>query len=335
MKLFKRVSGRSAAVRSICLGLGLVFAATQFGPALAATPGASGLSISPLRTELTINPGKSDKISITLKNITGGPVLAKASILDFTSDNATGNPKIITNPNNNDPNSIRSFITNLPNVPLATNETTTISIPVLAPANAVPGAYYGLIEYQAIPQVNNTTSGNNKVALSAGVSSLVFITVPGNLIERMELKAIHIYSDVEGNNEGLLFTSPPKTAGVELLNLGNGFEKPFGHVSLEDMSGKTIYSYELNGSVTRGIVLPGSGRIFKNPLKNIQSPGRYTLEASVSYGSGSAILIGKKTFWYLPVWLIVVIVLILLLLVGLALLARRRYRRSTDKRYRS
>ncbi|HEY5152464.1 MAG TPA: hypothetical protein VII55_00660, partial [Candidatus Saccharimonadales bacterium] len=274
-----------------------------------------------------------DKIDITLKNITGGPITAKVKVQDFESDNDTGNPKIITDPNNKSPASIRNFLVGLDNVPLATGEQRTFSVPVQAPNNASPGAYYGLVEYQAVPGNNANPAGNSKVALSAAVSQLVFITVPGNITERMQINAIHIYRDKAGTKEGVFFTSIPKTVGVDLKNLGNGFAKPFGHVSLQNSSGKEIYAYELNGNITRGIVLPNSSRNFKNPIQNIKRPGRYSIVTSISYGTGSAILTGKKTFWYIPPWVPFVLIVIVLILAGLAWLARRRYKRGSTRHY--
>ncbi|HSX45790.1 MAG TPA: hypothetical protein VLG27_02165 [Candidatus Saccharimonadia bacterium] len=301
--------------------------------ATAAGGSASGLSISPLRQEITLKPGQADKIDITLKNITGGPVTAKASVVDFESDNVTGNPKIITDPNFKSPASIAPFLIGLGNVNLATGEQRSFSIPVQAPSNAAPGAYYGLIEYLAVPQnPGQAGGGNNKVALSAAVSQLVFITVPGNITERMQLTAIHIYTTKDGNKEGVFFTKKPEAAGVELKNLGNGFATPFGRVTLTNSTGKTVYSYELNGGVTRGLVLPDSSRVFRNALKNIGGPGRYTLTASVSYGNGSAILTGKKTFWYIPTWLPFVLIAVVVLLLAAAYLARRRYRKGNRGR---
>ncbi|HEX4774687.1 MAG TPA: hypothetical protein VH234_04170 [Candidatus Saccharimonadales bacterium] len=327
---WKRALLALASVPVLLLSTGLTAQA-----ATAPSGSASGLSISPLRQEVTLKPGQADKIDITLKNITGGPITAKAKVQDFESDNVDGNPKLITDPNQNSPNSIRNFLVGLGDIQLAVNEQRSFSIPVQAPANAAPGAYFGLVEFQAVPNNSSASAGgNNKVALSAAVSQLVFITVPGNIVSRMQLNAIHIYKDTGGNNEGLFFTKIPKAAGVELRNLGNGFATPFGRVTLTNSTGKTIYSYELNGGVTRGLVLPNSNRVFRNPLKGISRPGRYTLTASVSYGSGSAILTGKKTFWYIPAWLPFVVIIIVLVLVGIILLARRRFKRANASRAR-
>ncbi len=322
----KRVFVSSSVIILAILSGGLV--------AHAATGGASGLSISPLRQELTLKPGQADKIDVTLKNITGGPVIAKAYVRDFQSDNTTGNPKVITDPKIKSSASISPFIVGIEDVPLAVGEQKTISIPVQAPDNAVPGAYYGLIEYQAVPQnADGTANTNNQVALSASVSQLVFITVPGNSSYKMAITAIHIYKDKAGTNEGIFFTHVPSTIGIEMRNIGNAFATPFGHVSLQNSEGKEIYSYEMNGSITRGIVLPNSSRIFKDPIKNITRPGRYTIVANLSYGSGSAILTAKKSFWYIPAWVMFVTAGVIVLLVVAAVLVRRRYTREAPRRF--
>lgn len=302
---------------------------------LAVAAGSSGLSISPLRQSLTLKPGQAGKIDVTLKNITGGPIIAKAKVQDFESDNITGNPEIITDSNVKSPASIRNFLVGLGDVPLATGEQTSFSIPVQAPANAAPGAYYGLLEYQAVPVSANNPNGNNVVSLSAAVSQLVFITVPGNVTQILQINKIHVYHNKNGTNEGLFFSSPPQAAGIELHNTGNAFATPFGTIVLQNSGGKTIDTYELNGSITQSLMLPNSTRIFVNPLKNIKHPGRYTLIANISYGKGSAILIGKKTFWYIQTWLIIVVIIVILALIGLVWLAWRRYaKHSTARQHR-
>jgi hypothetical protein len=342
MKLNIRGRSRAAYLKPVLITLGLsaaiallngltVSAATSSLPTSGA---ASGLSISPLRQDLTLKPGQADKIDITLKNITGGPIIAQVGVRDFESDNVTGNPKIITNTSYKDPASISNFLIGLGNVPLAIGEQKTFSIPVQAPSNAVPGAYYGLVTYQAVPQSSAGAAGNNKVALSAAVSQLVFITVPGNVNQRLQLNAIHVYRQKTVSGEGVFFTKPPQSIGVELHNYGNGFATPFGTVIIKNSEGKQVYSYELNGGITRGLMLPNSSRIFVNPLKNIKHPGRYTVTVNASYGSGSDILTGKKTFWYIQSWLLIAIVVIIILLILAVVAVRLRYKRVTTRRYR-
>jgi hypothetical protein len=321
----------------VCLSLFLLISTTAvFKNSYAADPpgSASGLSISPLRQDLTLKPGQASAIDITLKNITGGPIIAKAAVKDFQSDNSTGNPQIITNPNYSDPASIKSFLVGLGSVPLAVGEEKTFEIPVQAPSNASPGAYYGLIAYQAVPESNTSTGGNNDVALSAAVGQLVFITVPGNVNQSLQINAIHIYKDKQGADEGgVLFTKPPKSVGIGLHNYGNAFATPFGTIIVQK-SGKQIYSYELNGGITRGLLLPNSSRIFKNAISKVKSPGHYTVIVNASYGSGSDILTAKKSFWYVPMWLIIATVIVVILIVLAIFMLSRKFKKSGKKHYR-
>lgn len=300
------------------------------------SPGsASGLSISPLRQQLTLTPGEYSQATVTLKNITGGPVTAIPTLRDFTSDGVDGNPKIISNPNEASPSSIKNFILNLDKISLATGEQKTFSIGIHIPSNASPGAYFGLIEYQAVPVNNGSQAGqNSKVALTAAVSQLLFITIPGNVTQLMQIKSINVYHDSKGTEEGIFFTSPPKSIGINLANLANAFEQPFGTVQIQRSGGKVVGNYQVNNGITRGIVLPNSTRVFINPIKGISTPGPYTVVASITYGSGgSSILVAKKTFWYIPMWLIIVALLIIFILIGIVAFFYRRYKRGRVSKY--
>jgi hypothetical protein len=332
----KRVNGASFFSRSLVGLLLVLLLLLSVSPGVSNAASASGLSISPLRQNLTLNSGQAGEVSITLKNITGGPVIAKAKVQDFESDGVTGNPKIISNPNQVSSASIRNFLVGLGDVRLATGQQVSFTIPVQAPNNAAPGAYYGLIEYQAVPvdSSGSPTGNSSVVALSAAVSQLVFITVPGKVSDHAQINAIDIYSDKAGTNAGIFFTHPPKMVGVAMQNVGNAFVTPFGNVTLQNTEHKSVYSYELNGGITRGLMLPNSTRIFKNQIQNITRPGRYTVAVSASYGNGSVILVGTKSFWYIPIWLLIIFIVIILALIGVVWWIRRRYKRTTNRHNR-
>lgn len=298
------------------------------------TPSGSGLSISPTLSQFTLKPGQADKLDITLKNITQNKINAQAYINDFTSDGRTGNPQIITNTNQASPNSIRKFVVGLDNVPLDVGQQKVETLALQIPAGTPPGAYYGIIRYKAVPAGTNAPAPG-QVALSASVGTIVLITVPGNIKQQVELTNVLVYSG-EGPDQhsGTIFFDKPSQAGVEIRNLGNGFAVPFGTVQVQSTFGKTVYTYQLNNTTPRGNVLPSSNRIFTNALKNITRPGRYTVTANVAYGSGSSVLVMKKTFWYIPTWLLIVILIVLLVLIGIALKAYRRYRKDVKRSYR-
>ena len=291
----------------------------------AQTPSGSGLSISPTISEYTIKPGNSASVTITLKNITVDDVVAKGTVNDFTSDNTTGNPKIITDPNITTPNSIKKFVSNIDDVPLAKGQQKKIVLGLDIPKNTPPGAYFGIIRYRAVPKAL-AAPGPGQVALTASVGSIVLITVPGNLREQVKVEGLKVY---RGARSGSFFIKPPDSIGITITNFGNGFVKPFGTVEVHDVFNKTVATYQFNNPKQPGNILPNSTRTFQNHIKGINKIGRYTVEASVSYGNGSQVLTLKKDFWYIPLWLVVILLTILGALVFLALRAYRRHRRGS------
>lgn len=290
-------------------------------------PTGSGLSISPTVSEFTLKPGASANLTITLKNITVDDVTAVGAVNDFTSDNSTGNPKIITNSSTPGPNSIRNFVLNLNNVALKRGDQKNLTLGLRVPANTPPGAYYGIIRYRAVPAGSNAP-GPGQVALTASVGTIVLITVPGNIREQVQAKDLHIY---RGATDGSFFFGPPTKIGVEIKNFGNGFIKPFGTVEVHNMFKKTVLTYQFNNPKEPGNILPNSERVFTNNIKGISQFGRYTATASISYGSGSQVLILTKNFWYVPLWMVIVLLVVLAVLVFLAYRAYRRYNR--DKKH--
>ncbi|HMT19263.1 MAG TPA: hypothetical protein PKD20_02180 [Candidatus Saccharibacteria bacterium] len=289
----------------------------------AQTQGSNGLSITPTRFEFTIERGKSDLASIQIKNVTDQPILAKAFINDFEADGNTGNPKlIIDDSRERSSSSIKDFVLGLEDVEVPGGETKVVNLPIQIPENAAPSAYYGAIRFQsAKPNSDEITSP--QVALNASVAALVLIEVPGDITEKVEISSIGAYLD---DKKGTIFTKKPMKVGIEVNNLGNGFSKPFGKVSVSGPWGKgEVLSYELNNTDPRGNVLPNSKRLFLNDLSGVSLPGRYTITANISHGRGGQVLTATTSFWFIPSWLIIVLAVLLLALVIAAVYVYRKY----------
>jgi hypothetical protein len=309
--------------RLLAFGLSTIFVFNSLAGAAAAqsSQGGSGLSISPLHNQLKLDPGASANIQLSIKNITQNAVLAKAYVNDFTADNESGTPILVTDTKQQVPTSIKKFV-KPQDVPLEVGEKKQVTVPVNIPADASPGAYYGIVRYRAIPS-GAKAPGEGEVSLSASVGTIVLIQVKGNLKEQAQLSSLKVY---QGDDSGTIFLQKPNKVGVEISNLGNSFIQPFGKVVVTNSSGKQVYSYEINNSQPRANVLPGSKRTFKDPIKNISKPGRYKVTASITYGDGSNVLVSQKTIWYLTGWMLAVILGILIALILLTFFAYRRYR---------
>jgi hypothetical protein len=288
----------------------------------------SGLQISPTRHELSVDAGTKKTVTISLKNVSGAKVNAKAIINDFESDDATGTPKLLTKAGQSSPASIKKLVTNLEDVPLDKDQVKDIAVTIAVPANASPGAYYGVIRFQAVP-VDADNDGN--VSLTASVGTIMLIEVPGEIRESMEVLSIKAE---KGGKSSFFFTSAPDKMAVQVKNTGNSFLKPFGKVTITKGS-KEIYSYELNNTDPRGNVLPDSTRTFRDDIKNIGGFGRYKAVANLGFGDGGEVVTVNATFWLIPLWLLVVIIALLVgLVLGIVMitLKLRKHRHGFRKR---
>lgn len=301
----------------------LLFNAIPFASAQQ-SPSGSGLSISPTISQYTIKPGGNQSLTITLKNVTVDAVVAKGEVDDFKADNLTGNPQIITNSTVQSPNSIKPFVQNLDNVPLAKGQQKQVIIGLDIPTGTPAGAYYGVIRYRAVPG-NAAVSGPGQVALTASVGTIVLITVPGNIRTQVHVDGLQVY---RGARSSTFFIKPPDKVGIKITNYGNGFIQPFGNIEVHDMFNKSVANFPINNPKQLGNILPNSSRTFTHNFSGIKKIGRYTVLASVSYGNGGQVLTIQKTFWYIPIWLIILILIILAGLLFLAVRSWRAYKRG-------
>lgn len=289
--------------------------------------GGNGLQISPTRTELSLSPGESKPFDITVKNITGGNLRAEVSINDFESDGVTGNPQIIIDDSVRTPTSIFNFIDNLKSVELKSGETKRLTFNVNIPEDATPGAYYGVVRYAVIPEGGVFSDRERQLALNASVGHLVLIEVAGDITEQMQVEDLSIGKS--GNNNeiktGSFFFSSPDKSLLTINNLGNGFSRPFGDITITRMFGGEVHKAEVNNVEPRGIVLPQSTRVFTNDIEGIKIPGRYTATAVIAYGNGGEVVTYKTSFWYLPIWLLLILAAII---AALAAWIYRRYKKQ-------
>ncbi len=299
-------------------GMGLGFAQEQ---------GGSGVQISPTRTEMSVQPGEQKDFDISVKNVTQGPITVKSYFNDFESDNVTGEPKIIVDPNRQLPNSMKGFVKGLSDFDLAKDETKQVKLTVDVPADATPGGYYGVVRFAAVPKGENTDEANTQVSLTASVASLLFVEVSGNITEQIQIDSVKVFKDDKG---GTIFFSPPNKSEIAITNKGNSFAKPFGRITVS-RGNSEVYAYELNNKEPRGTVLPNSSRTFSDEIKNVDKFGRYTVQASVSHGQGGEVIIQSTSFWFIPIWMVVLAAVLLISLIAGAVVTYRRMGKKRRK----
>lgn len=286
---------RTGRVIAVCLLLISAFPAASFAQTTK-SPVGNGFRISPVRSEFTIEKGKSQTFTITLENPSSTPLTAHPVVNDFiASEDEGGEPRLILDPDTVVPrNDFKRLVSPLDDVIIPGNQRKEIKVTISVPSYAEAGGYYGAIRF--IPVIPSEEGRN--VALTASIGSIVLVQVPGDIREQLTLLQLSAAQDKTPRG---FFIGGNVSVLTRLKNTGNIHVKPFGKVQIKNMFGKVIYEYEFNNTDPRANVLPDSIRKFIDPIPNKHWFGRYTIVSNLTYGTGGGNLLSQKaTFWYFP-----------------------------------
>lgn len=199
---------------------------------------AAGITISPLKFEMTVQPGvqKSDVIKLT--NNTDGPITLYSSKEDFVAGDETGRPKFVASKDQtSETYSLANWIRiENENLTLAKGETREVRFTVQAPANAEPGGHYGAVFFS--PGV----AGQSQVSVVQRLGVLLLVNVPGNVEVRGEMTKFTAGTkdDKEVFSESSSFDAFPIDFQTQFENAGNTHLKPLGKIELVDENGEIL-----------------------------------------------------------------------------------------------
>ncbi len=276
--------------------------------------GGDNLRISPLRSELSIKPGETGKVTVYLQNLTTQTVNFKAINNDFIAGSKEdGMPDIILDENEYAPiHSLKRFMQPIENMQLAPGERKAVDVVINVPQNAQAGGYFGAIRFAPA-----LADGSSSVSVSGSVTSLILMTVPGNLVENLSVKQFGVQQN--GKTATRFSNSKDIKALIRLENKGNVHVAPFGEVFVEKGK-KVIYSAKINDTTPKGLILPDSVRKWEVPLKDIGSFGKYKVTAVVSYGGSNQTMTMEQTIWIIPAAFIIGAIVILLAIIVIVFL---------------
>lgn len=296
-------------------------------PAFAASSisnNANTLKITPLRTDLTIAPGKSGIVTVKLSNLTKTAMTVQVIENDFISGDENGTPALILDANQYAPtHSLKRYMVPLQNITVPAGTTQPVTVTINVSADAQPGGYFGAVRFVPI-----STGASQSVNLNASAASLILMTVPGNAVEKLNMTNFDIQ---QNGKDGANFRDPSNLQlFVRFTNGGNLQEAPFGNISVTQGK-KVVYSYAFNNADPRQEILPDSARRWTIPLKNIGAFGYYTVNATFTYGKNNQTIDVTKSFWVIP-WYIIIgsivgIVVIVAIIVAIWLFLRTYKRR--------
>lgn len=321
-------------VISAVVGLAVLFLAANNLPATAApatqAPGqaSQALEIAPPVITLTANPGQTLTAQISLRGVSKDKLLVTGEINDFVAAGEDGTPKLLLDPGEESPYSLKPWVSPLPQLMLEPRQVKNMPVTIKVPATAAPGGYYGVVRFTGTaPQLKDTG-----VALSASLGSLILVRVNGQAKESLKIEE---FSANSSGVKGSLFESLPIGFVERIKNDGNVHEQPAGQITITDMFNKKVATVNVN--LPPRNILPGSIRKFEQPLDsgvlgNTMLFGKYQADLKLTYADGTQSVAGSITFWVIPYKLII---LIIVGLIGGFFLLRfliRRYNRRIISR---
>ncbi len=314
----------------------------------------NGLGISP-RRDYTIKAGDQIKDSLFVSNLSRNQDLTvNIRMVDFSAEGETGAPALDLRPDAPETSwSIRPFITIQKSVKVAAGKSAEIPITIAIPAGQGAGSYYSAVEFAA-----QNSETKQKLNISATSATLLFVTVPGDTFEQLNIKKFGAYvpelDGTGGEYRSWFFSAKPEAFAYLLENKGNVAERPQGSILIRNMFGDQV-KLIVRANPKDQLALINQTRRFDTCIEGDNTsketgtsvstepqvavckspklwPGRYTANLDLFYGmngNNSKEVIGVTSFWYLPWWFLVT-VLVLLLLLGTFVWAM--YRKITRRR---
>lgn len=305
----------------------LLFSGVQPSAASAAQDTtANTLKVMPVRSDIEISPGERKTVPVSVVNLTGGPILVRPIANDFVAGDERGTPALILDEKEfASTHSLKRFMAPFKDVTIPAKQTRVIDVVITVPANAQAGGYFGAVRFAP-----TDPDGGGQVNLSPSVASIILLTVPGEMVEKLTLTNFDVKQD--GRASWYYTSGKGIQASFRLENKGSAQMGPFGRVSVKK-GDKVVYEYDFNNKEPRDMVLPNSARLWDVPLDKIDGFGRYTVSATLSYGKKNQTIEVAETFWIItPTAMIVggvALVALLLLIVALWLFIRSRKKRAS------
>jgi hypothetical protein len=272
-----------------------VFAVMFLSPLFPAVANAQvGISLYPIKFDVTIAPGQSYSDTVTVINPNSFPIGVQPQVQNI----AGGNQGSIALENTDVPHGLSSWIT-IDKTPftLAANEQKQVPFTITVPANGQPGGNYGAILFEGL---SSGTSTGSSVGVSGRVGSVVLVNVPGA-------------ADATGKID--TFTGPSGYVSRGPLNFsftvednGNTYFTPTGQITL---SGPLLPKTTL--PFTPGIIFPGYNRIYSAAWQGLYAFGPMTATLSLTIPDSGTLT--KTIVFFMFPWQEAVGIIILVIVV--------------------
>lgn len=275
---------------------------------------AYALTVSPVKIEITADPGQTLRGEIELFNEQQETKTFYVSYENFESRGDSGAPYFIGSKNG-----LATWVSTAPEVTLASGERIQIPYTISIPTTAKPGGYFAAIFFGSQP---TRGTGGGEVTIGGKIGVLVLLKVSGDVEESAGL------IDFSALNSQRFFSQLPVVLEYGFNNTGGDRVVPRGEIKIKNTLQFT--SVTLRANENEGSVLPSSTRRFEVLWGEKQSKdekrgffetaitqltdfhfGWYRADMDLIYGLSAQTANASYNFFVIPWQLLVVIVIIL------------------------
>lgn len=285
----------------------------------------SALTISPVKVEVTGDPGQILRGEIELLNEQLETKTYFSSFENFEPSGDTGSPKFVGSKDG-----LATWLQTQPTVSISNGETVKIPYTITIPVNAEPGGYFAAI---FLGEQDPGAQSAGEVSIGGKIGVLILLRVSGDIEEQAGISEFSI------SESGKFQNALPINFAYKFANSGGDRVVPLGDILIKNTFGGLTATLPAN--INEGSVLPNSARKFQVMWSDVNGAtstsnnffataksqlsdfhfGLYKAELSVVYGATNQTTTDSFRFLFIP-WQ-----LLTLMLIGVvvALLGLRRY----------
>jgi len=294
----------------------------------------SALTITPVRMEISGNPGEIVSKEMTLYNERDTNETYYVSYSNFEAQGETGDPAFVVAKDD-----LGTWMQAPFQVTLSPKEFKIVPIKITIPTDAEPGGHFAAIFWGTIPP----DASSNSVMIGAKTGMLILLRVNGDVNENGGL------IEFSTKNKQKFFTSLPISFYYRFQNSGSDRIKPKGDIKMKDIFG--ITEKKISGNPVDGNILPNSVRKFESVWEGKDGPnrlnvedqggffnnvryewrnfalGHYNAKILLTYGTQNDTVSGSFSFWVFPWHLMIVVILVIFIIYFVGKKLLKKYNR--------
>lgn len=288
-----------------------------------ATAQTTTFEITPALTQLDVDPGDQQVFEITIYNRSQTSQAIRTYTRNFSPKGIEGE---LTFADDNTMSYAAASWLHLSQTELVipAQEQETITVQLIVPPQAEPGGKYASIMFEQVLQGGNSGLRDSQVQVATRMSSLVFLTVSGDVVEAGQVLAANPNGQCSNVVCGLSAPSfvdkGPVNFQFIFSNTGNVHVRPRGYIRITQF-GREVAKLTVDDRA----VLPSSQRRFEVQWQRSLLAGPYQAELHLTYGSNNYTLTESANLWALP-WQGVLLVAILGLVAAGLLVSRKHFK---------